>query len=256
MYRVAWLGLGPSANRKSKASRRGPRRGHRSAVRRFVPRVEALECRALPSTLTVLNNADSGDGSLRAMIALASSGDTINFDPSLGGQTITLTSGKLAIDKSLDMEGLGADQLTISGNDASRVLDISGGGLSVTLADLAIVHGRASQGGGIDNAGSTLTVFRCLLSNNQAVGVSGHNSQGGGIFNEQGAVLTVSETLFIGNRATAGDGIYAKGGGLFNDAGATLTVAASAFFDNVATGRPSTPTGYGAFGGGMDNEGS
>src|SRR5207302_7613319 len=48
--------------------------------------------------------------------------------------------------------------------------------------------------------------------------------------------------------------IYAKGGGLFNEADATLTVAASTFFDNVATGRPSTAP-YGAFGGGLDNEG-
>src|SRR5437660_12692809 len=105
MYRVAWLSLWPSANRKSKASRRDPCRGHRSAVRRFVPRVEALECRALPSTLTVLNNADSGDNSLRAMLALASSRDTINFDASLAGQRISLTSGALAIDSSLDIEG-------------------------------------------------------------------------------------------------------------------------------------------------------
>src|SRR5260370_25665663 len=150
MYRLAWLGLRPSANPKSRASRRGSRRAHHSALQRFVPRLEALECRALPSTLTVLNNTDSGDGSLRVAIAAASSGDTITFDPSLAGQTITLTSGELAIDKSLDIKGLGADQLTISGNDASRVFDISGG-LTVTLAHLAIVHGRASQAGGVDN---------------------------------------------------------------------------------------------------------
>src|SRR5216683_1725585 len=258
MYRVAWLGLRPSANRKSKVSRRDPCRAHRRAVQRLVPRVEALECRALPSMLTVLNNADNGDGSLRAMLALASSGDTINFDASLAGQTITLTSGKLAIDKSLDIEGLGADQLTISGNDANRVFDISGGGLSVTLADLAIVHGRASQGGGVDNAGGTLTVFRCILSNNQAVGVRGGDGKGGGIFNEKGAVLTVTESMFIGNRATAGAGNNAKGGGLLNEVGATLTVAASTFFGNVATGKPSTSNVFrrDAFGGGMDNEGA
>src|SRR5260370_28946289 len=103
MDRVAWLALRPSANRKSNDSRRDPCRAHRPAVRRFVPRVEALECRALPSTLTVLNNADSGDGSLRAMLAQASSGATINFAPSLAGQTLTLTSGPLAIHKSLDI---------------------------------------------------------------------------------------------------------------------------------------------------------
>src|SRR5438128_1706937 len=193
MSLISFFGQLKSAERKSRVSPQLYRRSSRSPEARFVPRVEALEFRDLPSTLTILNNADSGDGSLRAMLALASSGDTITFDPSLAGQTITLTSGELAINKSLDIEGLGADQLTISGNDASRVFDITGGGLTVTLADLAIVHGRANQGGGIDNAGSTLTVFRCILSNNLAVGVAGHNGQGGGIFNENSAVLTVTE---------------------------------------------------------------
>src|SRR5262249_952225 len=46
----------------------------------FRPRLEALEDRWLPSTLTVLNNLDSGPGSLRADIAAAQSGDTIVFD--------------------------------------------------------------------------------------------------------------------------------------------------------------------------------
>src|SRR5438552_2998478 len=83
---------------------------------------------------------------------------------------------------------------SVSGNDASRVFNITGAGLTVTLADLAIVHGRASQGGGIDNAGSTLTVFRCLLSNNQVVGVANRDCKGGAIFNEKGATLSVTES--------------------------------------------------------------
>src|SRR5262245_28675487 len=69
------------------------------------PRLEELECRNLPSTLTVLNNADSGLGSLRDTIAAAQNGDTIIFDPSLDGQTISLTSGELAINQSLSIRG-------------------------------------------------------------------------------------------------------------------------------------------------------
>ena len=52
------------------------RRAARSkAAARRRPQVEALEDRFLPSTLTVLNNLDSGIGSLRAEVAAASSGD-------------------------------------------------------------------------------------------------------------------------------------------------------------------------------------
>src|SRR5205085_2993397 len=83
--------------------------------------LEALEDRTVPSTLTVTNNLDTGalgDGSLRGEIAAAQSGDTINFAPCLLGQTITLTGGELAISKSLDVEGPGANQLTVSGNNA------------------------------------------------------------------------------------------------------------------------------------------
>src|SRR6516165_1256760 len=75
----------------------------------FVPRLEFLEDRTVLSTWTVTNPADSGDGSLRAVIAAAQSGDQILFDPSLQGQTITLTSGELAITQGLDIEGPGAD---------------------------------------------------------------------------------------------------------------------------------------------------
>ncbi len=55
-----------------RVSPRRRRRRYCSAEARFVPRVEALEFRDLPSTLTVLKNADSGDSSLRAVLALAS----------------------------------------------------------------------------------------------------------------------------------------------------------------------------------------
>src|SRR6516225_7876229 len=60
---------------------------------RVRPVLELLEDRTVLSTLTVLNALDSGAGSLRDAIKAARSGDTILFDSSLSGQTITLTSG-------------------------------------------------------------------------------------------------------------------------------------------------------------------
>ena len=84
---------------------RGRSRWHRRPV------LEELETRTLPSTMTVLNNHDSGSGSLRAMIAAAQPGDIIRFDQHLHGQTITLTSGELMIDKNLDIQSPVKDRL-------------------------------------------------------------------------------------------------------------------------------------------------
>ena len=91
-----------------------PRRPRR---RRFAPRIDSLETRALLSTLVVTNDDDSGTGSLRQAIADAASGDTITFSHSLRGQTIMLTSGALDITKSLDIDGPGASQLSVSGGE-------------------------------------------------------------------------------------------------------------------------------------------
>ena len=68
-----------------------------------------------------------GRGRCRATIAAADSGDTITFAASLNHKTITLTGGELVIDKSLDVEGPGASNLTISGNSAGRVFHVSNG---------------------------------------------------------------------------------------------------------------------------------
>ena len=62
----------------------------------------------------------------------------------MSGRTITLTSGELTISKSLDIEGPGANNLTISGNNASRVFEI-GNGATVTLANLTIANGKTSS---------------------------------------------------------------------------------------------------------------
>ena len=90
--------------------------------RSAVPRLEVLEDRTMLSSLTVRNIADSGPGSLRTAIDTANTnGDptnTITFAPRLAGRTITLTSGELAITKSLDIVGLGKHRLTIKRSSA------------------------------------------------------------------------------------------------------------------------------------------
>jgi hypothetical protein len=248
----------------------------RSRPHRVALRLEALEDRTVPSTLTVTSAADDGSAAtLRAEIAAAVSGDTINFDPSLADQTITLTSGELAITKSLDIEGPGADQLTVSGNHAGRVFDISGG-LTVTIAGMTITDGLANgsspvlagTGGGILNFG-TLTLSSDVLSNNQAVGDPSTSplgrpgtALGGGLANLGTGTLTISSSTFTSNQALGADGSSgtsagcAVGGALYNRATASITDCQFTF--NVAQAGSNCTGTVDAigFGGAIDNVGS
>src|SRR5262249_47704607 len=74
--------------------------------------LEALEDRFLPSTFTVLNDFDSGSGSLRQAVLDANGhpgADVIDFAPAVSG-TILLTSGQLSITDDLRIDGPGASQ--------------------------------------------------------------------------------------------------------------------------------------------------
>ena len=88
-----------------RAGRTRPANNHRKPgdrTRSFVPRLEILEDRMLPSSLTVMNTNDKGPGSLRGTITNAKSGDTIVFAPSLEGhRTVQPTPVKHPVRESL-----------------------------------------------------------------------------------------------------------------------------------------------------------
>jgi hypothetical protein len=65
----------------------------------------AIAIAAYAATITVINTNDSGPGSLRQALTDANGGDTINFETSLNGQTINLTSAELAIGKNISISG-------------------------------------------------------------------------------------------------------------------------------------------------------
>ena len=103
------------------------------------------------ATLTVTSTADSGAGSLRQAIADAVSGDTIDFALDGCPCTITLTSGELVIDKSLTIQGPGANLLAVSGNSATRVFSVTAD--DVEMVGLHITRGFNHQGIGGGRAG-------------------------------------------------------------------------------------------------------
>jgi nitrous oxidase accessory protein NosD len=124
------------------------------------------------ATLIVTTTADSGPGSLRAALA-ASDGNTIQFDPALNGQTISLSSGELAINKSITIRGPGVNLLAVSRSGASqfRIFHALSGhtvvveGLTITGGD--IHNNQFGCGGGILNDGATSTINNCTISGNR-----------------------------------------------------------------------------------------
>ncbi|HSU54854.1 MAG TPA: hypothetical protein VLT36_12410, partial [Candidatus Dormibacteraeota bacterium] len=80
----------------------------------------ALPAAGRATTITVTNTADSGAGTLRVALASAANGDTINFSLTTPAKII-LTGGELVISKNVNIVGLGATNLAVDGNSASRV---------------------------------------------------------------------------------------------------------------------------------------
>jgi hypothetical protein len=244
-----------------------------SRLAHFRPRVEQLEERALLSTLTVTKFTDSGPGSLRATIAAANDGDTIKFSSGLKGRTILLTSGEILVNTSLDIHGLGAGRLAVSGNNTSRIFDIGPDAMAVTITGLTFKNGRANQGAAILDDGSSLTLTSCILTNNQAMGAAGAAS-GNGAYAAGGALavlgestvdmtVTVTGCRFLSNKASGGnggptDGVSAggsggdaQGGAIFIDAG----VSASLSFTASGTGFNHNSAGGGTGGTGTGDGG-
>ncbi|WP_422924199.1 beta strand repeat-containing protein [Singulisphaera sp. PoT] len=230
------------------SSRRGRRRPGS-----FSPGLSVLEGRIVLSTLVVTDANDSGPGSFRQAIIDAHGGDTITFANSLRGQTITLTSGELAINKDLDIEGPGAGFLTVSGNDASRVFNVSAG-VNATIAGLTITDGRSGDGGGIINRGN-LSLQKSTVTANEADGtldISGW-AQGGGITNKAGGTLTISQSTISGNKSIGEDDSFIAGlgfgGGVMNES--LLTIISTTISGNQAIGGASSHVSGAGIGGGI-----
>ncbi len=186
----------------------------------------AFLAEAPTNIITVTNTNDSGPGSLRQALADANDGDEITF--AVTG-TITLTSGELLVNHSIEISGPGSASLAVNGNGSHRVFHVSSA-QTVTISDLMISNGNDYNAGGIYNDGATLTVDNCVFTAN-----SGGGYGGGGIMNDgsnANANLTVNNCLFDGNSADF------LGGGILNfttsSTTANLTVSSCTISNNSA----------------------
>src|SRR5215472_635125 len=172
---------------------------------------------AQATVIPVTNTNDSGPGSLRQALAIANDGDTIDATGVSG--VITLSTGVLLVNKTVAINGPGADVLAVDGNAASAVFQVNANG-PVTISDVTIRNGQGRFGGGIlNNDAGALTVISSTITGNMA-------PFGGGIYN--GGGLTIVNSTLSGNMASS------EGAGIYN--AVTLTISNSTFSGNAARG--------------------
>ena len=149
------------------------------------------------ATFTVTSTGDAGPGTLREAVDLANAApgaDTINF--AVTG-TITLTTGVIRILDALTIQGPGAANLTIDGNQASRIFvtfeatsppcpaTTGPSDFLVTISGLTLRNGWrsvANSSGGAISAARSLVLDSVIVRDNAAKQaaplVSGRSSPG------------------------------------------------------------------------------
>ena len=210
----------------------------------------ASELVGAPTTLTVNNAGDAGNGSctttctLRDAIANVADGGTIQFDPSILPATITLQHGALSIQKSLQIAGPGPGKLAVSGASLSRLIEAITSGTTIVVADLTLRDGAAVGGnGGNATAGTgdsgtngdtieggcirlvsaTLDLER--VSVRHCLAKAGNGGSGGS--GTPGSGLATG-----GPGGTGGAGGNALGGAIYLTFGAVLNMEASTIIDS------------------------
>lgn len=226
------------------------------------PLLDGLEPRTLLATfaLTSLGDTSGDDGvlTLREAVAQANAAagtDEITFD-GLPAGTITLTQGELAITDELVISGPGRAALTIDAADASRVFSATA---ALTLLDLTLANGRATDaGGGAIVATAGLVLERVTIRDSIAPQTASPTSEGGAVLASGNATLRdvtlennssersggamvaigdVSHTLVLERVEAFGNDALQTGGALVATGYASITISDSSFTGNSATSR-------------------
>jgi hypothetical protein len=196
------------------------------------------------ATITVTNTNNTGPGSLReTIVSAAASGDTIVFNLSGCPCIIRLTSGQITINKNVTINGPGAGMLTVSGEDASRVFNITGPAAvgTITLSGLTISNGRLgsaglSFGAGIYNTSpGTLNINDSVITTNSIAGIN-NPAAGAGIAHETAGTLNINDSAITNNTlSTNANSSATSGAGLANLLSGTVNLSSVDITGNQAT---------------------
>ena len=214
-----------------------------------LPPSRAATTSAAATTIAVTNCDDDVPGSLRAAVAAAGSGDTIDLT-GLTCATITLQTGAIPIKlDDLTLEGPGADALAIDGNALDRVFFHARGG-TLTLHALTVRHGRNRESGFDVAGGGCIASAGYLVLDAARVRdcyAGGEGAYGGGIYAYS---LTMIGSTLSGN---TGKGVHVDAGTAAFGGGAFVyamdlrdsTVSGNLAVHEVAAGRTSYDIGAG-----------
>jgi len=166
---------------------------------------------AMPSSTTrqVTSCADDGSaGSLRAVIALAGSGDTIDLsalpeaDPGCTTSTITLSQGEIPVAHNLNVHGPGADRLTIAAGGTNRVFHSTSA--DAPSGYLRIGSISISGGKSLDGRGGCIYAAQEVILDQASVTDCNAYSNGGGKYPVAagGGIFAATVTLTNGSRVS------------------------------------------------------
>ena len=165
----------------------------------------------LALVVSTTTDSDSVFGSLRYALAVARDGETITFDDSLKGQTITLSGEELVVDKSITIDATNlwdaennSPGVTISGNDASRIFNVASGA-ETEFKGLNMIDGSADYGGAIIANGAKASVFNSSFKGNVA-------TRDGGAVWTSGVAASYENVIFVNNSAGYNGGAASSGG--------------------------------------------
>ena len=178
--------------------------------------------------------------SLREAVALTFPGDSIIFDVGGPDAQITLDGGigELIVDSNLAIVGPGADQLTISGGEATQILYIPAVDVDVVISGLTFEDAYDDErGGAVIYSFGTVRISDCIFSNNTVDGFDGGAIHNRGFMtltdctlrentadNLGGAIICWNGTLTLNECTLTDNEASQMGGAIFNMLGGTVTM--------------------------------